>query len=554
MAKRKRENTSNNSQSESSSDNNSSSIGNSLPKYPLIRDDSILKSPEYSKTPQNESSFSSTAANSVSGPKTFMDRFIPNRAGIDSDFCYHSLVNKSTENDCTENISNQMSSAQKSDLTPSQRKLNEEIKLLNTPKSGTKRIIDCRSTQEYDHIEALCSSVKMKPTDGTKSSSKPKRVIPSAPLKILDAPDLVNDYYLNLLHWGSNDLLSVALGPSVYLWHSDGHINSLMSLDNSATDDYICSLQWSPSAKYLAIGTCKSGLQLWDCEKQVQVRQLDSHSDRVSSLSWNSTGGDNWLTSGGKDSCILNHDLRIRQHVVSSYIGHTQEVCGLSWSSDGNTLASGGNENMMCIFDAVMSEHTQAHTPLAPHRSSANTHNPRFLFDQKHCAAVKAIAWCPWQRHILSTGGGTADRTIRIWNTTSGENVRSVDTGSQVCAIQWSDTSKELVSSHGFSDNQLILWKYSNMTRIQELRGHTARVLHLAKSPNTGMICSASADETLCFWDIFEKPSTLSSNGSNSQYTAAMYLPLSSPHKKTRTTPYLLKQISSSPGASMAIR
>jgi WD40 repeat protein len=51
----------------------------------------------------------------------------------------------------------------------------------------------------------------------------------------------------------------------------------------------------------------------------------------------------------------------------------------------------------------------------------------------------------------------------------------------QVCAIQWSDTYKELISSHGFSDNQLILWKYSTMTRLREFRGHTSRVLHLAK-------------------------------------------------------------------------
>ena len=30
-------------------------------------------------------------------------------------------------------------------------------------------------------------------------------------------------------------------------------------------------------------------------------------------------------------------------------------------------------------------------------------------------AAVKALAWCPHDRHVLATGGGTADRCIKLW-------------------------------------------------------------------------------------------------------------------------------------------
>lgn len=37
---------------------------------------------------------------------------------------------------------------------------------------------------------------------------------------------------------------------------------------------------------------------------------------------------------------------------------------------------------------------------------------PKFHFEH-HQAAVKAIAWCPFQSNLLASGGGTADRTIR---------------------------------------------------------------------------------------------------------------------------------------------
>ncbi len=90
---------------------------------------------------------------------------------------------------------------------------------------------------------------------------------------------------------------------------------------------------------------------------------------------------------------------------------------------------------------------------------------PRQLL-RDHTAAVKALSWCPWQRNVLASGGGSSDRTIKIWNSSSAAVMKSVDTGSQVSAIQWSDTHKELISGHGFSDNQLILWKYSSMSKV----------------------------------------------------------------------------------------
>jgi len=41
------------------------------------------------------------------------------------------------------------------------------------------------------------------------------------------------------------------------------------------------------------------------------------------------------------------------------------------------------------------------------------------------------------------------------------------------------------------------------MTKLREFHGHSSRVLHLAQSPDGATICSASADETIRFWDIF---------------------------------------------------
>lgn len=46
----------------------------------------------------------------------------------------------------------------------------------------------------------------------TSSSRRTPRKIPTAPYKVLDAPALQDDFYLNLVDWSSSNLLAVGLG------------------------------------------------------------------------------------------------------------------------------------------------------------------------------------------------------------------------------------------------------------------------------------------------------------------------------------------------------
>lgn len=121
----------------------------------------------------------------------------------------------------------------------------------------------------------------------------------------------------------------------------------------------------------------------------------------------------------------------------------------------------------------------------------------------EHTAAVKAIAWSPHQHGLLASGGGTADRHIRFWSTTTSNALNSVDTGSQVCNLSWSKNVNEIVSSHGYSQNQIVVWKYPEMTKLSTLTGHTFRVLYLAVSPDGQTIVTGAGDETLRFWSVF---------------------------------------------------
>lgn len=118
------------------------------------------------------------------------------------------------------------------------------------------------------------------------------------------------------------------------------------------------------------------------------------------------------------------------------------------------------------------------------------------------------MCWSPSHASVLATGGGTNDRSIKLWNVSSGTLLKSVNAESQVSALIWSDAYREILSSHGFTKHQLSLWKYPEMTKVGEMMGHTGRVLQMALSPDSTTVATVGADETLRFWRIFPPTKT----------------------------------------------
>nr|XP_020451556.1 cell division cycle protein 20 homolog [Monopterus albus] len=322
----------------------------------------------------------------------------------------------------------------------------------------------------------------------TPASIKKTRYISSTPDRILDAPELRNDFYLNLFDWSSQNMIAVALYNSVYLWDaSRGDITLLMTM--ACNEDYICSLSWTAEGSYLAVGTSDCKVQLWDVERQKRLRSMTSHTARVCSLSWN----DHILSSGSRSGHIHHHDVRVADHHIFTLTGHSQEVCGLKWSPDGRYLASGGNDNLVCVWSRVQEG------------SGGSSSNQVVHCWSEHQGAVKALAWCPWQPNILASGGGTSDRHIRIWNVNSGSCISSHDTQSQISSLVFAPNYKELVSAHGYAHNNVVIWKYPSFTKVAELNGHEDRVLSLTLSPDKSTVASVAADETIRLWKSFEE-------------------------------------------------
>ena len=174
-----------------------------------------------------------------------------------------------------------------------------------------------------------------------------------------------------------------------------------------------------------------------------------------------------------------------KRQLIATNNSHKQEICGLRWSPNNFLLASGGNDNKISLFD------------LKKNGELAKLHN--------HTAAVKALAFSPQNPALLISGGGSSDRCIRKWNLNTLTEEDVIDTGSQVCNLLVSKTSEEIVSTHGFSLNQINVLKLKNLEKIGTLLGHSMRVLYLAGSPDGENVVTGTGDETLRFWNVFER-------------------------------------------------
>ena len=95
-------------------------------------------------------------------------------------------------------------------------------------------------------------------------------------------------------------------------------------------------------------------------------------------------------------------------------------------------IATGGNDNKLSLFSIKKLE---------------------MLAEWgEHRAAVKAIGFSPNDPTITS-GGGSADRKLRVFSLQTLQLLNEVDTGSQVCNMLYSPVSSELLTTHGYSLN-----------------------------------------------------------------------------------------------------
>jgi cell division cycle protein 20 (cofactor of APC complex) len=339
------------------------------------------------------------------------------------------------------------------------------------------------------------------------------------PVKCLEAPDVVHDDFVNLIDWGTRNVVAIGLQYAVYVFNWDTQVSEVLcdETDQDRGDDnltLVTAVKWCqmPGKEHMLLVATEETVSLWDTVTMWKL-WTTKHNSPIESLAFNHS----WVTLGSEDGRILNYDPRAPWSPVVEYRGHQGRVCSLKWNQGGKELASGGEDNTVCIWDATMniSSHcNRSAISLLSLPSSNTVARPRLTF-RAHTSTVKALDWCPFSSHILASGGAHGDGTIRIWNAKSGDIVSSVRIGSNATSLIWSTQAQhanEFMTGHACGS--LALWKYNGIERrngdikgsldcLHQWPGHESHVLGLALSPG-GMVVSVSTDETMNFWTVFD--------------------------------------------------
>lgn len=352
--------------------------------------------------------------------------------------------------------------------------------------------ISARSSDIFSRvIGTYSSSITSFESDiSSMASPSKKRKVPiksNVPLRVLDAPSLTNDFYTNVVSWSrQSNRIAVGLASEVYLWRED-EVACLLDLPEGRS---VSCVSFS-DGDYIIVGTKEGNVYLFSQLRSTMLDHYFNQSNGVCCIEWFPNKPNTFLAGDDNGSVLCIEILPPgKLNLIAKFKCHQQQVCGIAICCDGNQAAIGGNDNCCAIWD--MKTITQ----------------PKLLFQLPHQAAVKAVAYCPWSKSLLATGGGSKDRTIRFWHSNSGTLLNTIEARGQVTSLNWSNRKKQITLTFGFGDTKksklIIVYSYPQMEElIQVDAAPNLRILSSALSPDCSTLCVASNDETVRFYQFW---------------------------------------------------
>jgi WD40 repeat protein len=195
---------------------------------------------------------------------------------------------------------------------------------------------------------------------------------------------------------------------------------------------------------------------------------------------------------------------------------HNAPVRALAFSSDGKTLATGGDDNMIYLWNiqtGELSGNIQQYFPVKALSFTADDNilaacgNDIKLIDRqgkliRTYSGYTTNIWSfsynkPTQRIVA----GSYAKTIRVWNFTTGSAVLLLEGHERSCLPVCFSPSGNIIAS-GSLDKSVRLWDAVTGKEKNKLELHSENIFAVGFHPSGKFVASASADKTIRLWNV----------------------------------------------------
>ena len=238
-----------------------------------------------------------------------------------------------------------------------------------------------------------------------------------------------------------------------------------------------------------------SQIELWCLNAKSHISTMKESSNQICSISLSPDG--KTLASVSYHGTLSLWDLKNRTNIITLKTSGNP-VYGVCFSPDGRTLASVGHDSMVKLWnvEAIKNKATPSETK-QPKKLWDDT-NLRNITLSGHTGSVRSICYSP-DGQILASA--SADKTIRLWNPNTQKEIATLcghlDSVNALCI---SPDGKKMFSAS--ADKTIKLWDLDTQKELATLKGHTHWVLSLSISPDGKTLASGSRDGIIKLWHI----------------------------------------------------